>query len=128
MNNTLQYKGFIAKLRIDDEENMIYGEVIGVRTVLTCAGRSIAEIKKSFRSVVDAYLGFCAAQGIEPEKRWKGKLSFRPRSDEMRVMMQRKAIAAGKSVNEWLNQVVERELAASIFPDAQQGMRCTHQK
>lgn len=111
MNNTLQYKGFIAKLSISDTENMMYGEVIGVRTVLTCAGRSIAEIKKSFRTVVDEYLVFCSEQGIEPEKEWKGKLTFRPRSDEMRIMMQRKAIEAGESVNEWLNQVVERELS-----------------
>lgn len=111
MNNTLQYKGFIAKLTISDAENMMYGEVIGARTVLTCAGRSIAEIKKSFRTVVDEYLVFCAEQGIEPEKEWKGKLTFRPRNDDMRIRMQRKAIEAGESVNEWLNQVVERELS-----------------
>lgn len=112
MNNTLQYKGFIAKLTINDDEDMMYGEVIGTRTVLTCAGRSIAEIKRSFRSVVNEYLAFCAEQGIEPEKEWKGKLTFRPRSDDMRIMMQRKAIETGKSVNEWLNQVVERALVA----------------
>ena len=112
MNNTLQYKGFIAKLTVSDEENMMYGEVIGARTVLTCAGRSITGIKKSFHAVVDEYLVFCTAQGIEPEKEWKGKLTFRPRSDDMRIMMQRKAIETGKSVNEWLNQVVERALVA----------------
>ena len=53
MNNTLQYKGFIAKLTVSDEENMMYGEVIGARTVLTCVSRSITEFKKSFRAVVD---------------------------------------------------------------------------
>ena len=112
MNNTLQYKGFIAKLTINDDEDMMYGEVIGTRTVLTCAGRSIAEIKRSLRSVVNEYLVFCAEQGIEPEKEWKGKLTFRPRTDDMRILMQRKAIETGKSVNEWLNQVVERALVA----------------
>lgn len=110
MNNTIQYKGFIAKLTINDDEDMMYGEVIGTRTVLTCAGHSISEIKKSLRSVVDEYLAFCAEQCIEPEKEWKGKLTFRPRSDDMRILMQRKAIEADKSVNEWLNQVVERAL------------------
>ena len=112
MSNTLQYKGFIAKLAASDEENMLYGEVIGARTVLTCAARSIAALKKSFRALVDEYLVFCAEQGIDPEKQWKGKLTFRPCNDDMRIMMQRKAIETGKSVNQWPNLVVEREIAA----------------
>ena len=64
----LEYKGYIGKVEIDDEEGLLHGEVINIRDVITFQGTSVAEMQKAFRESVDDYLEFCAQRGESPEK------------------------------------------------------------
>lgn len=63
----MEYKGYIGKVRIDDEASILYGEVINIRDVITFAGVSVEEVQQAFRESVDDYLAFCAERGESPE-------------------------------------------------------------
>ena len=44
----MTYKGYTAKVEFDDEDMIFYGEVIGIRDVVTFEGDSVKEIEKAF--------------------------------------------------------------------------------
>ncbi|MCX4162335.1 MULTISPECIES: type II toxin-antitoxin system HicB family antitoxin [Paraburkholderia] len=113
MKNAVEYKGFIGKVEYDADDQMLYGSVLGAKTVLSFAGKDGVELDLSFRTVVDEYLGYCAENGIQPEKTWKGKMTFRPKSDELRQKIAIRAELADVSINDWLNDVVEKAVSAS---------------
>ena len=64
----LNFKGYAAKIELDDEAGIFHGEVINTRDVITFQGRSDSEIKTAFHDSVDDYLAFCTERGEEPEK------------------------------------------------------------
>jgi predicted HicB family RNase H-like nuclease len=66
--STLEYKGYISKIEIDDEAGILYGEVINVRDVITFEGKSVAETQKAFQISVDDYLAFCAERHESPDR------------------------------------------------------------
>lgn len=113
MFNLMEYRGLSGKINFDPEQKMFCGEVMEARTFLSFAGETVSELETSFHQVVDGYMEFCAEQNIQPEKSWKGKLTFRPRSDAMRQQIAIVAATNDVSVNEWLNEAVEKALYAA---------------
>lgn len=103
----MEYKGLAGKVSFDAQGKTFYGEVMGTRTCLSSAGKSAAALEKSFHSVVDEYIDFCKDQDVAPKKTWKGNVTFRPRSDELRHRIWLQATANNLSVNEWMNTVIE---------------------
>jgi predicted HicB family RNase H-like nuclease len=63
----MRYKGYIGKVEVDSEANLLHGEVTGVRDVITFQGGTLAEAAEAFRESVDDYLQFCNERGQEPE-------------------------------------------------------------
>lgn len=102
----IEYKGFVGKVEVDDEANILYGEVINTRDVITFQGRNIAETKKAFHDSVEDYLAFCAERGESPEKPYSGRFVVR-----LPVELHRKASIQAKlkneSLNSWLKELVE---------------------
>lgn len=114
MSNVMEYKGLVGKISYDAQDKIFYGEVIGGRTFLSFAGKSADELEQSFHESVDEYFEFCKEQGITPEKTWKGKLTFRPRTDELRQKIWLRATANNMSVNEWMNRVIESAVEQAL--------------
>lgn len=111
MKNALEYRGLVGKISYDPEDQMLYGSVIGTKAVLSFGGASGKELEESFHTVVDDYLAYCETNGIEPEKTWKGKMTFRPNSDELRQKIAIRAELENVSINDWLNSVVEKAIS-----------------
>lgn len=65
---TTSYKGYEAVVEYDEDAGIFHGEVAGLRDVITCQGRSLAELKKAFAGSIEDYLAFCKERGEEPEK------------------------------------------------------------
>ncbi len=63
----MEYKGYIGHVEFDDEADILHGEVLLVRGIITFQGESIHEIRDAFRDSVDDYLEFCKKQNIAPE-------------------------------------------------------------
>lgn len=59
----MNYKGYGCTIRFDDEAAIFHGEVSGLRDVVTFQGKTVDELKTTFRDSLDDYLDFCAARG-----------------------------------------------------------------
>ena len=57
----MTYKGYQARVEMDEEAGLFHGEVINTRDVITFQGRTVRQLKKAFADSVDDYLEFCAA-------------------------------------------------------------------
>jgi len=73
----LKYKGYRGKVEYDDEAGIFYGEVTGLRDVVTFKGTSVKELQKSFRESIDDYLAFCKRMNRTPDVPASGRLILR---------------------------------------------------
>lgn len=73
----MKYKGFEGVVTFDEDANILHGEVINTRDVITFQGRTVEEVKKAFRESIDDYLDFCRERGERPEKPFSGTLVIR---------------------------------------------------
>ncbi len=64
----MQYKRYIGKVEFDTDADILHGEVVGIRDVVTFQGKSIAEVRRAFKQSVDDYLDFCRQRGEQPDK------------------------------------------------------------
>ncbi|MHB1682053.1 MAG: type II toxin-antitoxin system HicB family antitoxin [Bacilli bacterium] len=68
----MEYKGYTPRVEFDDEADILHGQIIGTRDIITFQATSIEDLHKAFRDSVDDYLDFCAVRGEKPEKPFSG--------------------------------------------------------
>ena len=98
----MTYKHYSASVEFDEAENIFYGEVAGLRDVVTFEGSSVKELKKAFQDSVDEYLAFCKRLGEEPEKPFSGRFVLRL-NPEFHRKIYLTAKKNGKSINSWIS-------------------------
>ena len=111
----MTYKGYGAKVTFDTDAEVLHGEVVGLRDVITFQATSVDGLKEAFRDSVDDYLAWCAELGQEPERAYAGR--FLLRMDP--VLHRDLALAAeraGVSINTFVVACVERELGVPREP------------
>ena len=112
MTNMMYYKGYAAKIEYDDDDGLLYGDVVDLSDSIVFSGASVEELRASFERAVDTYLEWCEERGEEPAKQFSGKIHLR-----LPPALHRAATIAaaeeGESVNTYLVTCVERALAAS---------------
>jgi predicted HicB family RNase H-like nuclease len=96
------YKGYLGKVEYDDEANILHGEVVGVRDVITFAADSASEIPRAFHDSVDDYLDFCKSRGEKPEKPVSGRFVVRIEPE-----LHRRLTLLAANENRSLNALVE---------------------
>jgi len=102
----MTYKGYTAKIEFDERDNILVGRVLGVRTIISFHGTTVATLRTEFESSIDDYLADCNEQGIKPEKPASGNLMLRvPREVHGAALVA--AQAAGKSLNEWATEALK---------------------
>lgn len=80
MMNTLNYKGYIAKIEFSSEDKALVGNVINANDILSFHSVSVEAIESEFHEAIDSYLQYCEENNIEPSKSFNGK--FQVRADE----------------------------------------------
>jgi predicted HicB family RNase H-like nuclease len=105
----MKYKGYEAVVEFDAEAEILHGEVINIRDVITFQGNSVSELKQAFHDSVDDYLDFCKERGEEPDKPFSGKFMVRI-SPELHKKIAIKAKKEGQS----LNSLVEKSLSLYV--------------
>lgn len=73
----MEYKGYFGTVEYSESDNILFGKVIGIGSLISYEGRSIDELRGDFESAVDDYLELCSEKGIEPEKTYKGSFNVR---------------------------------------------------
>ena len=75
--NTMTYQGYTAKIELDDRDNIFVGRILGIRSIISFHGRSVADLRKEFKLAINDYLEDCRENGLSPEKPASGKLLLR---------------------------------------------------
>ncbi|MCY2924702.1 MAG: type II toxin-antitoxin system HicB family antitoxin [Planctomycetota bacterium] len=106
----IEYKGYFGKVEYDAEANILHGEVLGIRDVVTFQARSVDEVERAFHESVDDYLAFCRDRGEKPDKPCSGKFVVRIGSDLHRRVA---ALAqeSGKSINTIISECLQDKTA-----------------
>ena len=123
----LEHKGYTATVEFDADDGVLVGRVIGVNDVITFHGTTVKEVVSAFRESVDDYLAACAKLGQSPDKPASGKFIVRaaPLTHRAALAM---ATAAGKSLNAWVVEVIERAVGTGGGVAAPRGTAPTRQR
>ena len=107
--NTMSHRGYTARVELDDRDNIFVGRILGIRSIISFHGETVAGLRAEFSQAVDEYLAECEERGIEPEKPASGKLLLRvPPEIHGKALVV--AQAAGKSLNQWATEVLRSAL------------------
>jgi predicted HicB family RNase H-like nuclease len=104
--NTMTHKGYTAKIEFDERDGIFVGRVLGLRTMISFHGETVAELRSEFETAIEEFLRDCKRNGLRPEKPASGKLMLRvpPEVHGAAIVA---AQAAGKSLNQWATDVLE---------------------
>ena len=107
----MKYRGYTARIDYDALDRIFVGRVLGMSEQLVFHGASIDELLADFEFAVGHYLSECAKEGRSPEKPASGKLLLRL-PPEVHADASIAAASAGKSLNQWVVDVVANATAA----------------
>jgi predicted HicB family RNase H-like nuclease len=103
----MNYKGYTAKVKYDEDAEIFFGEVINTRDTITFQSDNAHELKKEFKASVDDYLEFCKERGEEPEKPFSGKFVLRV-DPELHSKLYTEAAQNSKSLNEFIVEKLQK--------------------
>lgn len=104
--NTMNHRGYTARIEFDERDNIFVGRVLGLRTTISFHGETVKELRKQFAAAIDEFLRDCEQQGVRPEKPTSGRILLRI-PPEVHGAALVAAQAAGKSLNQWATEVIE---------------------
>ena len=110
MNNTMEYKGYVGSVEFSEEVALFFGKVLGVRALISYEGENARDLVEDFHSAVDDYLELCAAEGVEPEKAYKGSFNVRISPE-----LHKKAAIAAMAKQISLNRFVEESIVRAVL-------------
>lgn len=116
--NTMTYKGYSARIEYDGEDEIFFGRVAGIRDGVGFHADNVADLKSAFEEAVDDYIETCEKIGKEPQRAYSGKMMFRVNPETHRKVSLA-AELAGKSMNEWANEVLD--WAADVYASEKRG-------
>ena len=103
----MKYKGYLGSVAYDDEAEVFYGSVLGIKDVVTFQGCSVGEIKQAFKESVNDYLDFCEERGEKPDKPYSGKFNLRI-PPELHAKLDVTAKSNGESLNSFVAKTLEK--------------------
>lgn len=102
----LKYKGYIGSVDYSEEDNILFGKVLGMsKDAITYEGNTIEELKADFEAGVDHYLETCKANGVKPKKAYSGSLNVRL-SPETHGQLASIAQKLGTSINSVIKSAI----------------------
>ena len=107
MNNTMEYKGYIGSVEFSETDQILFGKVQGIRSLISYEGTTVSELIEDFQGAVDEYLDLCLSENIAPEKAFKGSFNVRFKDADLH----KKAAVYAYNHNVSLNSVVEESVA-----------------
>jgi predicted HicB family RNase H-like nuclease len=103
----ITYKGYAGQVDFDSHAEVFGGTVVNANVLMSFEGKNVAELRKSFRDVVDTYLADCKAAGRQPEKPYNGTIIIRV-DPEIHRRVAMKAAASRKSMNKYVQSLLEK--------------------
>ena len=113
MRKLLKYKGYYGSVEYSSEDVLLYGKVLGINSLISYEGESVAELQQDFEGAVDDYLEMCAENGTEPEKTYKGSFNVRI-APQLHKKLSLYSISQNKSLNATVEEAVFEYLEDKI--------------
>ena len=107
--NTLTYKGYTAKIEFDPDDDILFGNLLGIRDTVGFHGETVNELKQAFHEAVDFYLESCEKAGREPNKPFSGKFMVKV-NPSLHSEVAIAAANAGKSLNKWVTDTLQNSV------------------
>ena len=105
MKDMIQYKGYYGSVHYSDVDQVLFGKVEYIRSLINYEGTDAAGIRQAFEEAVDDYLELCQNEGLKPDQSFRGSFNVRTGSD-----LHRKAVFYAKEKGINLNNVVSEAL------------------
>ena len=109
---TMEYDGYIGVIEVDEEANLLHGQVVNTRDVITFQGRNVKELRTALKDSIDDYLEFCRKRGEEPEKPFSGKFMVRV-DPSLHRELTLLAATEGKSVQSVVREALQERVVHS---------------
>lgn len=114
--NVMSYKGYMARVEYDAEDELFVGRLAGINDVVGFHADTVDRLKAAFHEAVDDYLVTCKKVGKAHEKPFSGRVMFRVAPD-VHAQAALAAQISGKSLNQWaeeaLKEAAERTLTSA---------------
>lgn len=59
MINVLEYNGYKASIKFDDEDQIIIGRVLDIDDIIIFHGESVTQFEKAFHQSINSYMRDC---------------------------------------------------------------------
>ncbi|KAA3620380.1 MAG: type II toxin-antitoxin system HicB family antitoxin [Calditrichaeota bacterium] len=103
--NIMTVNGYYAKIEYDPEIDLFRGEILGLNGGADFYGKTPEELRKEFKISLETFLDVCKEKGVPAKRDFSGKFNLRM-SKELHNKISVEAAAAGKSINQWVVDVV----------------------
>jgi len=105
--NTMEYKGYTARIDYDGEDEVFVGRLLGLRAMVSFHADTVAKLKREMQVAVDEYVASCEKRGEPPEKPMSGQFALRM-PPEVHGRAAIFAEASGKSLNQLITELLEQ--------------------
>ena len=111
--SSMIHRSYTARIDYVERDNIFVGRLLGIRAIIGFHAENVADLRAEFEKAVDDYIAECDERGVKPEKPASGKLLLRV-SPEVHGRAMVVAQASGKSLNQWVADVLERAVTADV--------------
>ncbi len=105
--NMMKYKDYIAQIEYDEEDRIFVGHLAGIKDIVGFHGTTVDELEKAFHESVDNYLAISEETGRPAQKPYSGNLMLRI-SPEIHAAVATASQVQGKSINQWVSEILEK--------------------
>jgi predicted HicB family RNase H-like nuclease len=106
----LKHKGYTGSIEYSEEDNLLYGKVMGIRSLISYEGETGKDLENDFKEAIDSYLSDCKILGKEPEKAFKGNFNVR-----IPAMLHEKAALIAMETKQSLNHFVAESIRLNVL-------------
>lgn len=99
------YKGYTGSIEFSLEDDVLFGHVQGIKSLISYEGETLADLKKDFEETIDFYLETCKDDNEEPEKPFKGSLNIRI-PNELHEKLAQYALSERVSLNREISDIL----------------------
>ncbi|WP_339134934.1 MAG: type II toxin-antitoxin system HicB family antitoxin [Candidatus Electrothrix sp. GW3-4] len=111
MMNIVDIDGYRAVISYDPKHGMFCGEFAGLSSKVVFYSQDIGGLLREGKKVLDTFLDSCQEDGVEPRKEYSGELLVQIHPG-LHAEVVARAFASGKTVNQWLAEMIEQVVCA----------------
>ena len=111
MSNYIEHKGYIGTVEYSKTDDILHGEVLGIRGLITYEGNSLDALKKDFEEAIESHLVFCEEKGVKPQKPYSGNLNDVKISPNIHKDLAVFSAKNYKTMNEAIEEAIRKYIA-----------------